>query len=712
MSPIYFASILGVAMAVLAVGEIAPSVATFAAARSVEASAAREAALFQQIVRYKAAVGSYPADVAAMVSSGYWRDADNDNGFGGNYSFSVDAVNDLITIETTISDGGERGRYLAAQRRGFKPAHIGNGVLRTTFVIPGAKMPAGLLPPVTSIPAQSVAPDPATNTWWYDTSGTVALLKVSNGLTWTSVGNAPGGSTSGSLAPSATNIVTSTAQLPSSAKDGDVRYVYDEAERTVSTVVYYDGSWTRMGSGSNATLVTALNAVTLPLGHAEENFSFDLSPALSARFSNTFGAVAINPSDIQWSVVGLLPTGLSLSPAGVLSGIPASKTPIAPGGTPITVSATYKGNTTSNQYTLLVSPPRLRINTMVGNRDTACAITTSGATKCWVRPALPGSDFGGLPSPASRFAIYPSTYDSFSCAVLTSGAIYCWGKGSYGRFGNGDAAPNTSSTPIRAGNGEGNFIDLALNYFSACGLQSTGAVRCWGTKTYLGVNATDGTAATTPVSPIGLTSGAIAITGWGAGYCALTNTRTVQCWGSSNTTGVIGNGTTSGGLTPSTVSGLSNVLAIQGSSQTMCALISGGQVRCWGSGVQGALGDGTNSLGSTPRPAVNLGEPAVALAPAATDVSNPTVPTDFGAQSPQAPICAKLQSGKFKCWGAYVGMVPAELPTLPDGKKIVDVYTSAHGMYMKAEDSAVWYAPSTPEFGAPANINRVYLTQW
>src|SRR5450759_3831659 len=110
------------------------------------------------------------------------------------------------------------------------------------------------------------------------------------------------------------------------------------------------------------------------------------------------------------------------------------------------------------------------------------------------------------------------------------------------------------------------------------------------------------TNSSTPVQ-VSLPSGTTvtAIAGGGAHSLALTSSGQVLAWG-SNSSGQLGNGTTTQSSTPVAVrlpSG-STVTAIAGGGSHSLALTSTGQVLAWGYNYNGELGNGTITNSSTP----------------------------------------------------------------------------------------------------------------
>ncbi|MBI4494743.1 MAG: IPT/TIG domain-containing protein, partial [Chloroflexi bacterium] len=143
---------------------------------------------------------------------------------------------------------------------------------------------------------------------------------------------------------------------------------------------------------------------------------------------------------------------------------------------------------------------------------------------------------------------------------------------------------------------------------------------------------------TTPVQVSGL-GGVAAMAGGDLHSLALASDGTIWAWG-LNSSGQLGDGSTTSRRTPVQVSGLSGVVAVAAGSAHSLALGSGGTVRAWGLNNYGQLGDGTtvtsgcycrstpvqvSGLSGVTVTAVDAGSRhSLAVAAAATPASTPT----------------------------------------------------------------------------------------
>ena len=140
----------------------------------------------------------------------------------------------------------------------------------------------------------------------------------------------------------------------------------------------------------------------------------------------------------------------------------------------------------------------------------------------------------------------------------------------------------------------------------SCGITADGRAYCWGVNTsgQLGNGTT--TASSTPVPVTGLLSSKIAVqvaTG-GDTSCALTADNLIYCWG-KNGSAQFGNGTWSDSSTPvaTTMSGAlsgKTITQITVGGDWACALASDGSAYCWGGNWNGRLGTGGTTDSSTP----------------------------------------------------------------------------------------------------------------
>lgn len=114
--------------------------------------------------------------------------------------------------------------------------------------------------------------------------------------------------------------------------------------------------------------------------------------------------------------------------------------------------------------------------------------------------------------------------------------------------------------------------------------------------------------------------------------CAVTTEGGVKCWG-ENSSGQLGNGTTTASTSPVSVQGLSGVVAVSGSGNHTCALTGSGAVFCWGANESGQLGNGGPANSPVP---VGVTEPGSNVRAVNASVTH---------------TCALTASRALWCWG-------------------------------------------------------------
>ena len=153
--------------------------------------------------------------------------------------------------------------------------------------------------------------------------------------------------------------------------------------------------------------------------------------------------------------------------------------------------------------------------------------------------------------------------------------------------------------------------------------------------------------------------------------CALLTTGQVECWG-TNLFGLLGDGTTVSRTKAARVRDVDNAKEIVCSNGHTCARLGDGSVACWGINTNGQLGDGTRDDRLAPvHPKL---EPVIALAAG----------VGF--------TCAIARDGRVWCWGyqAGPGDVDLDTPTIIAGIRGATAITAfRHRTCVRAADATV-----------------------
>jgi alpha-tubulin suppressor-like RCC1 family protein len=237
------------------------------------------------------------------------------------------------------------------------------------------------------------------------------------------------------------------------------------------------------------------------------------------------------------------------------------------------------------------------------------------------------------------------------------------------------------------------FTKVTAGTDFTCALKTDGTVWCWGLNTsgQLGDGTT--TNRNRPVQVSGLT-GVADVDNQSDYACALKTNGTVWCWGSGSY-GQLGNGGTANSSTPVQVSGLSGVTQIATGYGHVCAVISNGSVWCWGWNIVHQLGDGTTTNRTTP-----------------ISVSGIFTATEVRAGAWNS--CALLANQTLTCWGDANGFRgsagSASTKSSPTGISGVTLLSKAHGQHMcaKLTDDSVkcWGYNDHGQIGDNSQINR------
>lgn len=185
----------------------------------------------------------------------------------------------------------------------------------------------------------------------------------------------------------------------------------------------------------------------------------------------------------------------------------------------------------------------------------SCALTAAGGVKCWGINSF--GQLGNDSTANSATAVEVSGLASgivaiaaggdHTCALSSSGAVKCWGDNQYGQLGDGSQLERLTAVNV-SGLSSG-VAAIAVGKSHSCALTGSGGVKCWGENStgQLGDNSTG--RRLTPVDVAGLAAGVTAIAAGDGHSCAVTSGAGAVCWG-DNRKGQLGDGTSASRLVP------------------------------------------------------------------------------------------------------------------------------------------------------------------
>lgn len=271
----------------------------------------------------------------------------------------------------------------------------------------------------------------------------------------------------------------------------------------------------------------------------------------------------------------------------------------------------------------------------------SCALMQSGKVNCWGYGAygqLGSGQTSNQTTPAEVLtlsdAVDIGAGSEHTCVALNDTTVKCWGRNHVGQVGDGSIVNRT--TPVFASVGL-SAVELAIGNYHSCARSAAGAVRCWGYNAQGELGTGNLTDSWVGVQVSGLASGVSRVVAGGYHSCALAAGAVLKCWG-HNSTGQIGNTTTTTAATPVDVANLGIAVAeIAAGRYHTCVRASGNRIHCWGH-----AGSGRAGVGDTQVPAhVTRPLPVSGL---------PAPPLRLSLRLLTA--CAATQTGSASCWGA------------------------------------------------------------
>lgn len=275
-------------------------------------------------------------------------------------------------------------------------------------------------------------------------------------------------------------------------------------------------------------------------------------------------------------------------------------------------------------------------------RNHTCAIR-SGLAACWGDNGSQQVDFGAaiptVTTPSDAVWAMPATHvgtgGSHTCVARGADLpVVCWGDNASGQL-SGMGAPGRQMATIPPGLEPS---AVALGQAHSCVSMLTGELLCWGANGagQLGLDPV-GTPSTAVPSLIAIPPIGAAVAGF-EHTCARAGSD-VMCWG-RNDQGQVGDGTGTNTFMPATVTfppGTPAVTSVVAAADHTCAVVTGGDVFCWGG----------NSNGELLLPVDKMGNDAFALSPRPIDLGFSVAQLSTGVTH----TCALSTTGQVLCWG-------------------------------------------------------------
>jgi hypothetical protein len=299
------------------------------------------------------------------------------------------------------------------------------------------------------------------------------------------------------------------------------------------------------------------------------------------------------------------------------------------------------------------SPEPRVIERIDGAYGAVCAYEDNAATFCW--GLVPSGSLIGYDEPAAEGRLEPPLLPFEHVEVvgvgcgLHEGAVYCWGR-DYGMgllgYGLGESDVEFEQALERGGVAIGESA-IALDggahshvtAVQVCALGESGRVWCWGTSSslgYPGMQTVGDDETPAELGPVELGDEAQWIDVGGMGACAMLKSGSVRCWGAPALTGgpTIGDDEAPADGPLLELGG--PIHAVSVGDTHACAIVGDGEVKCWGNGLRGELG----------QPGVLGALPSASLEPVALDGAAVEVVARIQTS------CARLESGDVYCWGS------------------------------------------------------------
>lgn len=247
-----------------------------------------------------------------------------------------------------------------------------------------------------------------------------------------------------------------------------------------------------------------------------------------------------------------------------------------------------------------------------------CAIRTNGAGWCWGHKDIAlGTGTSGhqtRPKPilGGHSWLSLDAGQTNTCGIASNNTLWCWGWNGSGQVGDG--TDTNRRLPTRVGIAS-DWIQVSVGSHHTCGLRAGGSAWCWGEGGQLGNGVSSDSNVPTAVVSTG--SPWLQFSAGGYHTCGIKADQSMWCWG-NGANGELGTGSYDNELVPTRVGLATDWVpgSLDVGTSHSCANRSTSGAFCWGSNLDGELGDNTRINRSVPRPVATGGNfTSLALGP-------------------------------------------------------------------------------------------------
>lgn len=286
-------------------------------------------------------------------------------------------------------------------------------------------------------------------------------------------------------------------------------------------------------------------------------------------------------------------------------------------------------------------------------------------------------------------------------AVLSDGTVHAWGSNSNGQLGDGTKTDHSTPARVRGLTG---VVAVAAGSAHSLALQADGRLFAWGRNNQgqLGVSdSTNDHLTPVQVQNLGLNRVKAVAAGDNFTLVLLSDGKVLACGG--NSSGELGDGTTTSRSTLAPVQKLIPAKAIAAGRRHGMALTTNGGIRAWGDNSKGQLGNGSTT--DSPLPTTvstqSLDGPVIALA------------------SKGRHSLALMANGRIKRWGELVQsdnstsslLFPEQLASGAESAIAIAAGFN-HGLALLSDGTVrAWGSNSNGQLGDGSTITRFNPTQ-